>query len=37
MVEIFDDIHKIYQYQASCGRLAEYINCFQNLLFHHFN
>ncbi len=28
MVEIFDNIHKIYQYQAPCGELAEYIEFF---------
>lgn len=28
MVEIFDNIHKIYQYQAPCGELADYIEFF---------
>jgi AraC-like DNA-binding protein len=28
MVEIFDNIHKIYQYQAPCGELAAYIEFF---------
>jgi AraC-like DNA-binding protein len=28
MVEIFDNIHKIYQYQAPCGELTDYIEFF---------
>jgi len=28
MVEIFDNIHKIYQYQSPCGELADYIEFF---------